>query len=322
MDDATRERLTVPRRDALMASAGLTPGHYREIGGFENILYAGERDVIRFTHRSHRDAAALRGEFEFVSYLADNDCRVCRPLPLQGGNLMVKDDEFMLARFELAPGRAVAEEDWNASLFRRWGESIGRFHRLAANFRPVEKRMHWDEDPNHDFDTRIPVRHERIRELAQGLLADLHLMDRHPSDYGLIHGDAHAGNFFVHDGMPTFFDFDDTINTWYVYDIATLVFSVALHPSTPPGRAAASRVVREFLGEFLEGYSREATYTDFMRREMSRFVKLRELSLFAVIHAFMDVDNIEGEFPRRFMEGRVESLERGLPFVDVDYAMA
>ena len=53
--------------------------------------------------------------------------------------------------------------------------------------------------------------------------------------------------------------------------------------------------------------------------EIPRFLKLRELSLYAVIHAHMDVNNLTDWYPVKFMKDRQRRIENDEPFLDMDF---
>jgi amicoumacin kinase len=107
------------------------------ISAVESFVYFLERDghrrVLRLTHSSHRTAAQIAGELEWIAYLSGRGVRACSPLPSCAGRLAeilpAADGCFVAAVFEAAPGRRVRKDDpetWNAALFRNWGRTLGR----------------------------------------------------------------------------------------------------------------------------------------------------------------------------------------------------
>ena len=74
-----------------------------------------------------------------------------------------------------------------------------------------------------------------------------------------------------------------------------------------------------FLPEFLKGYASEFEVSDFLLEVLPLFLKLREFSLYAVIHSHMDVNNLTDWYPIKFMAGRQERLERDLPYLGLDF---
>jgi len=96
--------------------------------------------------------------------------------------------------------------------------------------------------------------------------------------YGLIHQDAHGGNFFIKDGAITLFDFDDCMYGWFIYDIAMVLFYAAL------GKEDMAAFTKTFMGDFLQGYAQENMLDPPWLPEIPHFLKLREIDLYAIIH--------------------------------------
>jgi Ser/Thr protein kinase RdoA (MazF antagonist) len=318
MDESIRQSFTPAIRRQIFARAGLKDESYVDLDGFENIVLGNGEVVARITHCSHRDREALLAELEFVSFLAANGCAVCRPRLLPDESLLVSEGAFFVCLFEQAQGTPMQANDWNTKCIWNWGASIGQFHQVASGFKPNHSRMHWRDDPNHDFAQRIPSSMTTALSIGQELLCRLETLSTDPEHFGLIHGDAHPGNFLVVDQMPTFFDFDDAINVWYAYDIATICFSAILRQDVTTTRSEQASAARKFIGVFLEGYASRASVTEFMLAEMQTFLKLRELSLFAVIHRFLDLAHLD-EFPAKFMVNRQQLIESGAPVIDIDF---
>ncbi len=301
---------------AIFKQVGLDFDAAEDLQGFENFVYGVGDSVVRITHHSHRSPEQVLCELEFVGHLAKEGASVAAPLTLPDGELVGHEGNFVFARFQKSPGVAGYSEPFSDSLIREWGRCIGEFHRLAAGFKPAYPRYSWLEDENHDFEARIPGQ-ATILEIAADLKTRLLALPKSPDVYGLIHGDAHAGNFFVDDGRLTFFDFDDVSYSWFGYDVATILFGVVLQPWVTPGEEVAA--AEKFLVTFLEGYSRENDTAALMLPSFPDLLKLRELSLYAVIHLHMDVENIEDDFAARFMDGRRKRLEGGVPYLDMGF---
>jgi len=65
---------------------------------------------------------------------------------------------------------------------------------------------------------------------------------------GLVHGDAHAGNFLVEDGRITLFDFADCVYGRYVYDVAMVVFYAAVPREDDPEASCDGSSPRSWTG--------------------------------------------------------------------------
>ncbi len=290
-----------------------------DLGGFESHVFSVGAKILRVTHHSHREAEQIAAELEFIRYLSESGAAVCLPNTLPNGKLLQHFDDFTVCLFDRARGNLLSEEDWTPAVIRKWGRCIGIFHRLAQTFEPQFQRIDWQVDENHDFAARIPPEQTQIVEISSELMSELKRLPVNRDIYGLIHGDAHAGNFFKQGETLTFFDFDDAIYMWFVYDIATILFGAVLAQHVNSHRLAQETMARYFLPLFMEGYGEEFSVDPFVYGELARFLKLRELSLYAVIHAHMDVDRLAGWYPQKFMKGRQRRIENEEPFLNLDF---
>ena len=142
----------------------------------------------------------------------------------------------------------------------------------------------------------------------------IHALPKDNDSYGLIHQDAHAGNFFVDEnGNITLFDFDDCVYGWFVYDIAMVVFYMVTNHPDPVGFGTT------FWPHFWSGYQQENDLDPAWLAEMPAFFKLREVDLYAVIHRSFDVENLTDEWVAAFMDGRRQHIEQNIPYLDIDF---
>ena len=290
----------------------------RDLEGFENFVYEHEGTIIRITHDSHRTPEQIRGELEFVSFLSVNKASAAAPLILPDGSHVKTLGKFQVCRFEKAAGEPL-EDSFGPDLVHEWGRCIGEFHRLSRSFNPEFKRQNWLEDENHQFGDRIPADQTLVLENGRALIRDLKNLTQTDDTYGLIHSDAHPGNFLGNENGLTFFDFDDCLYTWFGYDVATILFGVTLRPWVSNDESAREKAALDFFPIFLEGYASEAPLEGLMLEHMPLFLKLREFSLYAVIYAHMDPDNIDNWFAAKFMDARRQRLEEGKSYLDVDF---
>jgi Ser/Thr protein kinase RdoA (MazF antagonist) len=195
---------------------------------------------------------------------------------------------------------------------------IGRMHALSKAYGPPNpswKRPNWDGPLMLDLESWIPDREPRVKERWAELNAYLQGLPRDGEGYGLIHQDAHAGNFFVHGDEIILFDFDDCVYGWFAYDIAVVLFYAVMGAQDWPA------FTRSFMTNFLAGYAQENELPPGWLARIPHFLKLREIDLYAVIHRSFDVQNLDDPWVKRYMDGRRQRLERGAPYIDFDFTL-
>ena len=114
-------------------------------------------------------------------------------------------------------------------------------------------------------------------------------------------------------GTITLFDFDDCNYSWFVNDIAIVLFYMVVMKEDTPA------FTREFMPHFLRGYIQENHLNPKWLKEIPYFLKLREIDLYAIIHRSFDINNLDNPWCSRYMENRKERIEQELPYIDLDF---
>ncbi|MCP4182277.1 MAG: phosphotransferase, partial [Hyphomicrobiales bacterium] len=295
--------------------------------GFESFMYEFAKNhgdyILRIGHSKRPTAELIQGEVDWINYLAAGGAGVAQAVLSEDGNLVEaiddgQDGQFMATAFVKAKGgNAWQMQKWDERLFGLYGRLIGQIHRLSKDYKlpnPAWRRPEWD-DPIMRIDDWLPadqpIVQERMRDVIQTIIA----LPKDHAGYGLIHQDAHGGNFFVdEDYAITLFDFDDCAYGHYVYDIAMVLFyAVTNHPD-------ALNFGSEFIQHFLRGYQEENVLDSQWLLEIPHFLKYREIDLYAVIHRSFDLDKLEDDpWVANFMRGRREKIEADLPYLAMDY---
>jgi Ser/Thr protein kinase RdoA (MazF antagonist) len=309
-----------------MQRFGIDPGDIRLLDGFESFLYEfqrlGEHYVLRIGHSRRRSAALIQGEVDWIITLRSGGARVAGAVySIQGRLVEAIDDrqggQFLATAFEKAPGKPPWEVGWTPQGYQRYGELLGRMHALSRLYQPTHPRAYrpqWDDPLMLDVKANLPASEQVAVERFQACVETVRGLPKTPDWYGLIHFDAHAGNLFMDEkGELTLFDFDDCHYNWYANDIAIVWFYFLM------GRDDQPDFLGEFLREFLRGYRRENDFNLEWLTLMPLFMKMREIDLYAVIHRSFDVHNLDDPWCARYMQGRKQRIEDGLPYLEVDF---
>lgn len=294
------------------------------LGSFENAMFAFERNdaayVLRLAHSSHRSADQIHGEVDWINYLAERDVPCARAVPSLHGQVVevvaAEDGYFSATAFVRAAGTHLNIRDYRPDVYRALGTTLGRIHRLTKAYEPPHRawrRRRWSEDADLTrADRYLPADQTLVVQRLNDLIDYLHTLPTDRDSYGLVHEDAHPGNFFVHADGLTLFDFDDCMYTWFASDIAVALFYVAL---SPPAGMTQPDFAGRFLDAFFDGYNRENTLDPAWLRQIPTFLTLREIVLYIAIHRGFDLSKLDG-WPARYMLGRRERIEAQQPFLE------
>ncbi len=330
MEPRIKERFNDKILNEAMRRYGIQEGHIHLLDGFESFMFefdwtrggVAEPGILRIGHSLRRTPALIQAEVDWINYLSEGGAGVAKAWLSANGNLVeaVSDgqgEQFLVTAFAKARGMHPGRAEWTPAFHETYGQLIGRMHALSRHYTPPHldcMRPQWNDEVNMEVETFLPPADGRIAAQFRELMTHLKKLPVNPEGYGLIHQDAHGGNLFVDEtGQITLFDFDDCCYGHYIYDIAMVVFYAIVNRSDMPGAA------REFMGPFLQGYSRQNQLDPAWLKEIPHFLKLREIDLYALIQHSIGPGPYEDAWVRRYMEGRREHLDAGLPLVEYDF---
>lgn len=327
MKPEIKTRFSAEMLTELTSRYGISPDQLTALDGFESFIYRYDRGeqglILRIGHSSRRGEALVRGEIDWIRFLAAEGAGVARPVKSDLGHHVERIDDgsgeaFIAAAFQEADGKLPDEHGWSEELMTAYGRAIGRMHRLSTRYKPADPlgfRPDWNHPAINDVAENLHhidlVAVDRWTELETWCRSLPTLRDA----YGLIHFDAHALNFFVNDtGQITFFDFDDCNYNWFAADIAILLFYRVMWAED---RAAATRA---FLKPFLSGYREEFNLQPRWFETIPHFLKMREIDLYGVIHRSFDLETEDDPWITGFMAGRKEAIHTGSPYIPLDFS--
>jgi Ser/Thr protein kinase RdoA (MazF antagonist) len=326
MEERIKDRYSEAIYHQALARYDIEAGQVRRLDGFESFIYEyarGDQEyILRLGHSLRRSPGLIAGEVDWINYLADGGVPAARGVASAANKLVEAIDDgqegfFLATSFEKAPGGHIRPEAWNHDFFERYGRLIGRMHALSREYRPPRpswKRPAWNDPVMFDLKPWIPAAETLVMEKWLALETYLESLPEDEAGYGLIHQDAHPGNFFVDEsGQMVLFDFDDCLYGWFAADIAIVLFYAIMGEKDWPA------FTHSFMTRFLTGYAQESQLSPDWLAEIPYFLKLREIELYAVIHRSFDVQNLDDPWVSRYMDGRRERIEADVPTIDFDF---
>lgn len=326
MEEIIRSRFSPGILDQALNAFGVKHDQLQELDGFESFIYqfnrGQEQGVLRITHSIRRAPGQIRGELDWINYLKEGGSGVAQALPGINGDLLVEIEDgtggyFLANTFQRARGETY-RGPWKEDFLFEYGRQIGLMHKLTTGYQPADptwKRPEWDDPIHLDVIDFLPPQDQKITQIYLDLIDRTRSLPKDRTTYGLIHQDAHRGNFFVdQDGQITFFDFDDSSYSWFVEDIALVLFYAVMGEEDPAG------FTRRFMPGFLKGYYSEFKLDPAWLEQIPLFLKRRELDLYAVIHRSFDVENLDDPWCSWYLDGRKERLEGEVPYLDFDFS--
>ena len=212
-----------------MQRFGIQKNEIKLLDGFESFLYEFYRPqdgefILRVSHSGRRTPEMIAGEVDWINYLARGGANVAQAILSKQGKLVEAIDDghgeqFLATAFLKARGGPSWETEWTPEFVQHYGRVIGRIHALTKDYIPSQpswQREEWDAPGNLDMEKWMPASETVALQKFQKLMRHLETLPKDRDSYGLIHQDAHGGNFFVHQGQITLFDFDDCVYSWFI----------------------------------------------------------------------------------------------------------
>jgi amicoumacin kinase len=309
----------------------LPGGHFAQVFGFTQNDRA---YVLRITPPdSYVNLSATQAMLAFQNYLLAGGAAVPGPVPSRSGQFIERVPDpnhphgppFLATVFTRAQGalaEALPVEAWDAALIENIGQTVGRLHYLSRSYASpgaALERPHWQHGQNcfnpiaelaAAQDPTSP--HHWLLAHRAAVLDEIECLPKTSDVYAIIHADLHFGNFFFdfERRTVTILDFDDCAWGWLVMDIAmNLLDALVLYHGQD-----RSSFARRFLGSYLPGYRAENPLTPAWVDRLPLFLKLLEIGLYLQVADSYDPQDPDS-WIGRFMSGRKESLQQGLPFV-------
>lgn len=271
-------------------------------GDFENYVYEvlkdGKAYMLRLTHTSHRSKEQVIAELEWVNDLHARGLNVSLNHVSDSGTLveemLLENGSFLICLFDKAPGRSAYEmrKEFTDEHVEAWGELTARFHEAASQYEMKNgSRPHWYEDDLIEIEKWIdPVKDASIVELNRRVVDTIRSYSTSKDVYGIIHSDIHQGNFFIDGSELNVFDFDDTMFFHYIHDISIPVYYTIWMSYRNEPLEIRSEKASTFLKVFLKGYTRVRAIENEWLERLPLYLTLRDLTLYAVFHKKIDVE--------------------------------
>ncbi|SEN40298.1 phosphotransferase enzyme family protein [Lihuaxuella thermophila] len=296
-----------------------TESSLKRIGGFWENVYEYERDgeacVLKLIPIAVKDRNLIYSELQWVSFLRTQGIRIPRQILSVHGKTVEEIRRLpvpcCIISFQKAPGKFVNPEnpsEWNRTLFRRWGQVMGRMHSLSGKFhrhQSVPPFEEWNEGEIYHRD--LSFAESSIRDRLNACLARIETFPKNERSYGLIHNDFHHRNFLLsYRGEMILFDFADVKYHWFTYDIAIALYH-ALSSVEQQDRAGFKTM---FLESFMSGYLLEHQLEEGWEEQIDFFLEFR--LLFSYLHQMTHLNREKAsEETIRHLRRMKEKLLRG-----------
>jgi Ser/Thr protein kinase RdoA (MazF antagonist) len=234
-------------------------------GSMSDVYRLDTRDaayILKIYLHNRHPMRAIQAEVDFLNDLLDQDIPVAVPVANNDATYVNEMDAPEGVRYAVLFNAIEGEspQETNLEHSRIFGQLVGRLH--TCSDRSSKKYNRWHLDEHYLVEgplacMRPYLEHRQkdwdyFRAVGSELEARLHaLVSRESPEYGLCHGDIHAGNaLFDKNGRLTLYDFDSFGYGWRAIDIGVYHVSYNWMDLSRKVRREKDR----FWQAFVEGY--------------------------------------------------------------------
>jgi|GEM_PF-6045444 len=296
----------------------------KEIRSNNNFIYEINDDkesfILRITHQKQKTKELLIAEHDLINYYNVRHIKTCLPIVSKEGeivNTVNLHGGYYSILYEKINGVQYSMTAWNRKLFFKWGELVGRTHKIAEDYDPnglIHRRLDW----HYDFlapEKYLPKSKEEVFRKIIEFKKRIEKYNSNQEQLQLIHNDINPSNFIEDDNELTLFDFDDCHFDYLLSDIANAMLYVLDIPilyasrNLPMSRIELGKL---FFDSFFSGYYKHTSnkldvsflnllilrrianlYVDFYRSyDIEKFIKIHPLVFTAFENAILNEEAI------------------------------
>ncbi|OPZ23085.1 MAG: Homoserine kinase [bacterium ADurb.BinA186] len=245
----------------------------------ENIVYScqrnGEKVFLRLTSPLRRSRDEIVAELDWIEFLTGEHIPVARPVKSIRGDLSetvyVRGRQFEACVFREILGEHPTERIFQDGKFLfDLGVLLARMHEASLNYSSSHRRENWYEERGlrHAREAARSSKHTVLRNQLEKSIEWMKNLSK--ENYGLIHADCGPSNLFIQpDGTISLIDFDDCCYHWFAFDVAFVVYSLALNSC----HEKFDVLERQWLENLLSGYRSIRVFSERDEKLIPRFVE-------------------------------------------------
>jgi len=322
MEKFVKEKFTENVFDKIINRYGFKKESVKKLNSFQSFVYEcshkEKKYIIRITHSSHRTKKQIESELDWINFLDQNGILVSKAINIERMNLIetinLDDSFFYTVVFEKAKGRPISKNDFCPTFFKNWGRVVGKMHFLSKIYSFKFDRPFWYQEDNYNIDKFLPPDQLIVREKYGIILKKLESLPHLKNSFDLIHADLNSTNLFVNNDKIIIFDFDGCIYSWFIHDIAIIIFHTLQFTDFLYDEQT---FLEYFLKYFLLGYREENILDKFWFEYLFDFIKLEEIGEYLLIYRSFNLNNLDKK-NNKFIHERINKIKNDIYFNNIN----
>jgi Ser/Thr protein kinase RdoA (MazF antagonist) len=261
-----------------------------------------DKRILRFNGAGERSVGGIETELRFIKDLAGSGIKAALPIESVHGRLVESFETrwgvFHASAFQRIRGEIFDIERLSADQFQKWGSALGELHSATRRLLKSSRYNRLSLDDLLETARAQLCADGFLKEIYDKILKWIDRLPRNNETYGLIHYDFELDNLIWNDGGISIIDFDDSVLSWYVTDIAH-----TLRDLFPRGDFTDCERYRGFL----DGYRERCDIDQGLLNELPRFFRLHAFITLARVRRSVDIGRSPDNPP--WMNDLIKKLE-------------
>jgi Ser/Thr protein kinase RdoA (MazF antagonist) len=272
--------------DSILNKWGYDKGTVNFVRASNNFIFIfnkeGKRYILRLSDTTKTSRHEIESELELLIYLYQKNLCVNIPFKSLSGNdveiLNTPFANFYAVVFNFFEGRILDIDELGESQFKLWGESLGNLHKVSSNYKTVKRDSCFDYlDMIRDG---ISKEDNFAYKEFETILNWFNTLNITESNYGLIHFDFELDNLIWDGNTPQIIDFESSIYSWYIADIAFALRDLFNNGFCPSDK---------YFKSFIDGYRKEMDISEQDLNEISMFLRYHNLLTYIKLRKTLDI---------------------------------
>ncbi|MEO5569613.1 MAG: phosphotransferase [Bacteroidia bacterium] len=262
------------------------------------VFEAGENAIFRITPDNHKTFEEICAQTAWQHYLNKNYEQAAEVLYSPFGNLaetiQTETGSYTVVVQKKYIGKIITSKEWINKLFFKIGKLTGKFHALTKLYNPdtiISQLKCWSISNPEKIKKLIPETEHFLTRKFESCLLEIERLTITKENFGMVHYDIHRGNMLLNNNNICIFDFEDACHTWFVSDIASVLFHALMNNKKTLNESRS--YLKNFTHYFFQGYKTENSIAENELLWLPHFLSLRTIANYAYLHKIWDFRNLD-----------------------------
>ncbi len=226
--------------------------------------------VIRLTPTSQRSSDEINAELQWMNDLKKNGLNIVEIILSNQSSLFhtlnIHGSEFHIMVMKKIEGTRADPDTLTIDILHQWSATLALLHKNSKSIQSGLKRETWNKDTIFLKSLScIDSVGTQTKKLFQDAIQFVSSQTT-GNNFGLIHGDLHTGNYFIHNNQIIVFDFDDCCYHYFLYDLTIPVLSIYKMWDLADNISHKQDLINQFLENYFSYFEKPQNFKNIFKK--------------------------------------------------------